>query len=194
MTFTTLRCCRDKMFLEEKRSLIVLESERLLFREHEPGDLEAYCAIEADAEVRRYVGGAPRTRKDAERKFRDVHLKSTSDRLALRATIFKPEGRYIGYCGLYPNFGPKGPAPGEAALAFYLAREYWGRGLASEAGHAFIEFGFTRLHLARIVATVQIDNGVSVRVMEKLGFSLVGTERGVRSFHNFELVNSSRNE
>jgi len=77
--------------------MIVLESDRLRFREHEPGDLEAYCAMEADPEVRRYVGGAPRTRKDAERKFRDVHLQCASDRLALRATIFKPEGRYIGF-------------------------------------------------------------------------------------------------
>jgi len=36
--------------------MVVLESERLLFREHEPGDLDAYCAMEADPEVRRYVG------------------------------------------------------------------------------------------------------------------------------------------
>lgn len=171
--------------------MIFLESERLLFREHEPGDLEAHCAIEADPEVRRYVGGAPRTRKDAERKFRDVHLESASARLALRATIFKPEGRYIGYCGLYPNFGPGGPVPDEAAIALYLARDYWGRGLATEAGHAFVEFGFTRLHLARIVATVQVDNVVSVRLMEKLGFSLTGTERGARAFHHFELADPS---
>jgi RimJ/RimL family protein N-acetyltransferase len=56
--------------------MIILESERLLFREQERGDLEAYCAMEADPEVRRYVGGTPRTRKDAERKFRDAHLKN----------------------------------------------------------------------------------------------------------------------
>jgi hypothetical protein len=28
--------------------MIILQSERLLFREHEPGDLEAYCKMEAD--------------------------------------------------------------------------------------------------------------------------------------------------
>lgn len=171
--------------------MIFLESDRLLFREHESGDLEAYCAMEADPEVRRYVGGAPRTRKDAERKFRDVHLKSASARLALRATILKAKGCYIGYCGLYPNFGPRGPVPGEATLAFYLARAFWGRGLASEAGRAFVEYGFSRLHLARIVAAVQVDNAVSVRVMQKLGFSLARTETGARSYHHFELVNPS---
>jgi RimJ/RimL family protein N-acetyltransferase len=78
---------------------------------------------------------------------------------------------------------------GEAALAFYLAREYWGRGLATEAGRAFIQFGFDRLRLNRIVATVQVGNAASLRVLEKLGFTLIGTERGPRSFHKFELVN-----
>jgi len=169
--------------------MIILESERLLFREHEPDDVEAYCAIEADPEVRRYVGGTPRARKDAERKFRNAHLKNALARLALRATIFKPEDRYIGYCGLYPNFGPRGAISGEAALGLYLARQYWGRGLATEAGHAFIRFGFTHLHLTRIVATVEVGNVVSVHIMGKLGFTLLGTEKGVRSFHNFQLVN-----
>jgi hypothetical protein len=40
----------------------------------------------------------------------------------LKATIFKPANRYIGYCGLYPTVGPKGAVSGEAALAFYFAR------------------------------------------------------------------------
>lgn len=175
--------------MEHNNRMIVLESERLLFREHEPGDLDAYCAIEADPEVRRYVGGAPRTRQDAERRFRDNHLKRASNELALRATIFKPENRYIGYCGLYPHFGPRGVISGEAALAFYFSPKYWGRGLATEAGRAFIKFGFTQLHLVRIVATVEVGNAASVHVMEKLGFALIRTEKGARSFHHFELVN-----
>ena len=33
--------------------MVVLESERLLFRPHEAADLDAFCAMEADAEVRR---------------------------------------------------------------------------------------------------------------------------------------------
>ena len=171
--------------------MVILESERLLFREHEPGDLDAYCVIEADPEVRRYVGGAPRSRRDAEQKFRDTHLRHASDELALRATIFKPTNLYIGYCGLYPHFGAGGAVSGEAVLAFYLAREYWGRGLATEAGRAFIRLGFAQLRLRRIVATVQVGNAASCRLMEKLGFVLMGTERGVRSFHHFELANLS---
>lgn len=173
--------------------MVVLESERLLFREHESGDLEAYCAIEADPEVRRYVGGAPRTREQAVRKFRSAHLKGAHKKLALRATIFKADGNYIGYCGLYPHFRPGGGViPREATLAFTLAREYWGRGLATEAGQAFLAYGFGDLGLKRIVAVAQVGNAASLRVLEKLGFTLMRTESGARSFHHFERLPTKR--
>lgn len=168
--------------------MTILESERLLFRDHEPSDLEAYCAMEADAEVRRYVGGAPRPRDAAERKFQGNLRRPAGGRLAMWATVYKPEGNYIGRCGVYPHFGPAGPVSGEGALAFYLARTYWGRGLATEAGRAFVDFGFNELGLSRIVTAVQVGNDASVRVLEKLGFHLVRTEEGeFRSFFHFEL-------
>jgi ribosomal-protein-alanine N-acetyltransferase len=171
--------------------MFLLESERLLFREHQPGDLEAYCALEADPEVRRYVGGAPRAHDVAVHKFRNTLLRNSARKLALRATIFKPEGRYIGYSGLYPNFRPGGSMPGEAVLAFCFARQYWGKGLATEAGRAFVTFGFDQLQLKRIVAVSEVGNAASIRVLEKLGFVCTETETGVRSFYKFELLKTS---
>jgi ribosomal-protein-alanine N-acetyltransferase len=168
--------------------MIVLESERLLFRDHEPADLDAFCDMEADPEVRRYVGGAPRTREVAERKFQAGLHRAESNRLMMWAAVYKPEARYIGRCGVYPHFMPSGPVPGEGALGFYLARAYWGRGLATEAGRAFVNFGFHDLGLSRIVTAVEIGNDASIRVLEKLGFALVRTENGEsRSFYHFEL-------
>jgi ribosomal-protein-alanine N-acetyltransferase len=168
--------------------VIVLESERLLFRDHEPADLDPYCELDADPEMRRYIGGAPPPRDAAERKFRQALHRPAADRMAMWATIYKPDGRYIGRCGVYPHFGPAGPIPGEGALGFYLARAYWGKGLATEAGRAFVDFGFNELRLSRIVTAVEIGNDASVRVLEKLGFVLTRTEPGeVRSFHHFEL-------
>src|ERR1700730_10249345 len=86
----------------------LLESERMIFRPHEMADFDDFCAMEADAEVRRYVGGAPRTREGAERKFRDVQLRPIDAGLGLMAMIFKADDKYIGYCGLYPNFDGRG--------------------------------------------------------------------------------------
>ena len=67
-------------------------------------------------------------------------------------------------------------------------RAYWGRGLATEAGKAFVEFGFGELKLSRIVATVQVGNDASVRVLTNLGFRCVRREEGeYRTYDHFEL-------
>ena len=167
--------------------MIVLQSERLLFRPHQAADLDAFCAMEADPEVRRYVGGAPRTREVAEEKFRGMCTRPREDRLAMWAAVLKSEDCYIGRCGLYPRFDGDAKVADEAVLGFYLAREFWGRGLAGEAGQAFATFGFDELKLARIVTAVQVGNAASVRVLEKLGFVLASVEQGPRSFYHFEL-------
>ena len=150
--------------------------------------------MEADPEVRRYVGGAPRPRDAAEHKFQAGLHRPESKRLWMWATIYKPEGRYIGRCGVYPHFGPADSIiPGEGTLGFYLARAYWGRGLATEAGRAFVSFGFDELRLSRMVTAVQVGNDASVRVLEKLGFVLVRTEKGeFRSFYHFERLPTTK--
>ena len=161
--------------------MIVLETERLLFRDQTLDDLEPFCAMEADPEVRRWVGGAPRTREAAERKFREVYLPPVRNRMGMWATILKEEERYIGYCGVYPNFG-------EAALGYHLARPYWRRGLATEAARAFVAFGFRQLGLSRIVSAVEVGNDASKRILEKLGFVWLRRERNAtRAFDHFEL-------
>ena len=146
--------------------------------------------MEADPEVRRYVGGAPRSREDAERRFKKGLYRPAENRLWMSGTVYKPEGIHIGRCGVYPHFGAHGPIPGEGAIAFYLARAFGGRGLATEAGRVFVKFGFDELHLSRLVTSIDTRNTASVRVIEKLGFQLERNEEGeFRSFYHYELKN-----
>ncbi len=169
--------------------MIILETERLLFRHHEPDDLDPFCEMEADPEFRRLSGGSPRPREEAEQRFRETGLRPKP--MGLLATVFKPEGRYIGRCGLYPHRGDDDEViPEEGALAFYLARPYWGRGLATEAGRAFLDYGFKELRLSRIVAGANVSNVASNRVQEKLGFVWLHTGMGGgSSYHDYELPN-----
>jgi [ribosomal protein S5]-alanine N-acetyltransferase len=171
-------------------SVGVLETERLLFRPHEPGDLEPYCAMESDAEYRSPQPVHPR--EELERSFREAWLPPKS--MGLLATVYKPEDRYIGRCGLYPLRDDDGRVtPGEAVLAFYLARQYWGRGLATEAGRAFVRYGFEVLGLWRITAGMNARNQASIRVVEKLGFVRARSgEGGGNQWHEYELHSPHR--
>jgi [ribosomal protein S5]-alanine N-acetyltransferase len=167
----------------------ILETERLLFRHHQEEDLEAYCQMMADPEFRRPSGGAPLTREEAEKSFRNTWFPPRP--MGLLATVYKPEGSYIGYCGLYPQRGDDDEViPGEGVLAFYLARPYWGRGLATEAGRAFLEYGFRQLGLTRIVAGANTKNLASNRVIQKVGLVWVRSgEGGGNAWHEYELRN-----
>jgi len=163
--------------------LTVLETERLLLREPQLEDLDAFCAMEMDPDVRRFVGGYPRTREEAERRFRNGRRHKTN--LPFCSIILKAENSYIGRGGLHPMPG------GAVGLGFYLARPYWGRGLATEAARAFVDYGFRELKLPRIVSAVEVGNAASVRVLEKTGFNFLRREAGERrSFDHFELRNS----
>ena len=167
--------------------MIRLESPRLLFRDHEPQDLAPHVTMELDPIYR-----APQIvhpREEIERRFHETWL--LPKQLGLLATVFKPDQAYIGRTGLYPYRTEDGEiVAGEATLAFYLARPYWGRGIATEAGQAFIEHGFRDLGLAKIHAGMNAANLASVRVIEKLGFNWVrsGGDATVR-FHDYELIN-----
>jgi RimJ/RimL family protein N-acetyltransferase len=165
----------------------VLETERLLFRDHGEADLEPYCAMESDPEYRWPQPVHPRD--ELERSFRQGWLPPKP--MGLLATVYKPEGCYIGRCGLYPlDRDDGGVVPGEAQLAFYLARPYWGRGLATEAGRAFILRGFSGLGLSRIQAGMNALNQASIRVIQKLGLVWVRSgEGGGSRWHEYELRN-----
>jgi hypothetical protein len=60
-------------------------------------------------------------------------------------------------------------------LPWIFSKEYWNRGLATEAARAVVEHGFARLALPRIVAVAEPPNGASFRVMQKLGMTLQGS-------------------
>jgi len=150
--------------------MVRLESTRLIFRDHHLEDLEPYCAMESDQVYRAHQPVHPRP--ELERSFREAWLPRKE--MGLLATVLKADGRYIGRTGLYPFRTDEGDiVPGEATLAFYLARPFWGLGLATEAGHTFVEHGFRDLGLRKIHAGMNAANKASQRVVEKLGFKLV---------------------
>ncbi len=82
----------------------------------------------------------------------------------------------IGFCGLQPL-----PETEDIEIGWWLARAWWGRGLATEAARAALRDGFERVGLRRIVAIAQPANTASIRIMRKLGmrFECIAEARGI---------------
>lgn len=62
-------------------------------------------------------------------------------------------------------------------LGYWIGRDFWGKGYASEAVNRMIEFGFIELHLNKIWASAISRNIASIKVLEKSGFQKEGTLR-----------------
>jgi RimJ/RimL family protein N-acetyltransferase len=148
---------------------VFLETKRLFFRSHEPGDEAAFVRMQGDVDFRRYVGGTAWPAQKARKRFREQYVGREREPYGLWATILKESGEYIGCCGLVGD----APAP---HLAYYIARPFWGRGFATEAASALVTFGFEDRALPRIVATVEKGHRVSEHILEKLGFHIVRDE------------------
>ncbi len=75
--------------------------------------------------------------------------------------------RFAGYFSLW---NARVGGDDEVELAYSVASEYWGRGLATEIAAAAAAVGFERLGLEKVVAITLPTNRASRRVMEKTGF------------------------
>lgn len=62
---------------------------------------------------------------------------------------------------------------GKLTLGYWLGKPHWNRGMISEAAAAMVEFAFTWTAATEIVATAQVENAASRRVLEKCGFVFV---------------------
>ena len=86
-------------------------------------------------------------------------------------------GAAIGTAGVRP-MGAPGCAPSfRGDLGLWIGVPYQGRGLGTLTVRALIEYGFERLKLDKIEATVFVGNEASARVFIKNGFTLEGTIR-----------------
>src|SRR5262245_59967876 len=93
------------------RNMNRLETARLILRDHELSDLEAYCEMESDPVYRAPQIVHPRA--ELERSFRETWM--PVKKMGMLATVFKEDGRYIGRTGLYPRRTDEGViVPGEA--------------------------------------------------------------------------------
>lgn len=147
----------------------ILETPRLLLRKLTLNDLDALFALYRDPEVRRYFPEGTLTYKETKEELEwiiDVYYGQYG--FGLWATINKETGRFIGRCGLLP-WTIEGNS--EVEVAYLLAKEYWGRGLGTEAAQAILEYGFEQLPNDHLICLIDSENQASVSIAKKIGMT-----------------------
>jgi ribosomal-protein-alanine N-acetyltransferase len=149
--------------------MIILTTERLLFRRLLPGDLDALYALYRDPEMRRHFPEGVLTYVETQEElewFLNGHPRHPE--LGLWAAILKETGQFIGRCGLLPWMVDGQP---EVEVAYLIDKVHWGKGLGTEAARGILQYGFETLGLSRMVCLIEKENAASIRVAEKIGMT-----------------------
>jgi RimJ/RimL family protein N-acetyltransferase len=145
----------------------VLVTPRVRLRRWRPEDREPFAALNADPLVmEHFLSVLSREESDAAADRIEAHFERHG--FGLWAAEF--QGTFIGSIGLaVPRFEASFTPCVE--IEWFLARPWWGQGLATEGARAVLIYGFETLGLNEIVAFTVPANVRSRRVMERLGMS-----------------------
>ncbi len=155
-------------------SLPTLTTPRLTLRRLRLMDAPDLYAYASDPEVARHVLWEAHKSVAQSRKFLLGAIRQYRKGLpASFAIVARDTGRMIGTIGfMWINTDHK-----SAEIGYSLSRDYWNRGIMTEALHEVLRFGFEHLALNRIEAQHETDNPASGRVMAKVGMRREGVMR-----------------
>jgi len=148
------------------RAALPLETERLALRGFRDEDLDPLAAWLADPDVVRFLPGPPRSREQSARTLGFFMEHQERHGFSAWAMEERDSGRVLGWCGL-----AEFEQTGEVELLYCLAREAWGRGLATEAARACVACARDSLGLPRLIAAAVPGNSASRAVLEKSGMA-----------------------
>jgi RimJ/RimL family protein N-acetyltransferase len=149
---------------------LILSTDRLLLRPWRESDLEPFAALNADPEVMEHFL-KPLDRSESDGMVARIMDHFDSHGFGFWAVEAPNVAELIGLVGLaIPRFTAHFTPCVE--IGWRLAREYWGRGYATEAARASLRYGFERLGLEKIVAFTVPQNVRSRAVMERIGMTM----------------------
>lgn len=143
--------------------LSTLHTARLTLRPWTLGDIDELHALWTRPEVRRYLWDDQTiTRERAEATVHEF-MAPQEEGLGGWVVLDRSSGTLVGFAALIRR------EPGDPELMYGLAPEWWGRGIATEAGRAVLAYAFSALNCERVTAATDVPNVASARVMERLG-------------------------
>ena len=151
----------------------MIETDRLVLVPLAEHDRAPFSALAADQRVIAYMGaGTPWRRPQANRAFDDAIEHWRTYAFGWHAGLDRLTREWRVLAAL------KSAGPQTVEVGWWVDPEFWGLGLATEAGQALVAAAFRDCNAERVVARVHPDNAASIRVIEKLGLHYIGSEPG----------------
>jgi RimJ/RimL family protein N-acetyltransferase len=145
-------------------------TERLILRGWNTNtDGEIFHRLNSDEQIMRFFPNR-RSRAESDELLEKLVGLAKDDGYGWSAFCRRDTGQVIGWGGLgrVPDDFPVGPA---TEVGWRLIPEEWGKGLASEAGSACLDYAFETLGLSEVISFAVHDNHASTAVMKRIGMT-----------------------
>jgi len=156
-----------------------LETERLVLRKPELGDLDGYVELWGNPEVMRFLGGQTLPPEEVPQAMKRNLGQWDRHGLGLFSVFRKEDERFVGRIGYllwdtdrWEN-AVRAELEGdlELEIGWTILSAFWGNGYATEAATACRDHAFAELGRERIISLIEPNNLASIRVAEKIGES-----------------------
>jgi RimJ/RimL family protein N-acetyltransferase len=162
---TLLEECQSGSFREA--CIPVLETKRLTLRAPLLEDAKTVAALVNDRRIAENVARIPHPYRKTDAESFIAGANRPGGEAVFLITL--RDETIIGACGLMLQDKEQAPE-----LGYWLGVEHWGKGYATEALHAVIDYAFTDLGYPALSAAARVTNPLSRRVLEKCGFQWTG--------------------
>ena len=151
-----------------------IETERLLLRQWRKDDFRPYHAILQEPAVHRHFGPQPASAEDCWRRLMAAVGGWQFNGFGTWAVERKADSKLVGNVGLFTAWRDLDPEFGEEPeMGWIMATETHGKGLASEACRAVVDWARTELKPSAFWAIIAPANAPSMKLAESLGFERV---------------------
>jgi len=153
---------------------VFVETERLILRELVPEDVQGMFELDSDPEVHRYLGNNPITTKEQASDYISfVRQQYVENGIGRWAVVAKNSNAFMGWAGLKYIGEIINNHSNYYDVGYRFIKRYWGKGYATEAARATINYGFEVLKQEKLYAMTLSENKASRHVLERVGFNYV---------------------
>jgi RimJ/RimL family protein N-acetyltransferase len=155
----------------------VLETERLMLRRPTLADVKAITRLANDHRVAINLRRLPHPYGEEDAV---AFVRATADEPRNTTFLIECESAALGMVGVDWS------EPDSPELGYWLGVDHWGKGFATEAARAVIDFTFEEFEVEHLCAGARVTNPLSRNILEKCGFQWHGVE-----LHRFAALGSS---
>lgn len=170
---------------------LILETDRLLLREMKLSDAEALFYMDRNPRVHEYLWNKPvKDISEVHATIESVQEQYKNNNIGRFVMVLKETKELIGWAGLKFNTEMVNNKIHFYDIGYRLDEKFWGKGYASEASFAWLDYGFKTMKIPIMEAAAHSNNIASNRILQKIGLQITETylEDGV-SWNWYELKN-----